>query len=138
MTSGNTLFYPAAIWIDNVQLTDQGRAPIERSRDERSVSNELANGTRKRYVKAVKHNFSTSWVYLPDDSTCTIDGYAARDELVELIGDSSSQHILRFFYKSGEYEEFIVFVSSYSEKLIKRDPTSGIFIWEVSIGFEES
>lgn len=138
MTSGNTLFYPAAIWIDNVQLTDQGRAAVKRDRDERSTSVELANGTRKRYVKAVKHKFSTSWSYLPDDSTCTIDGYAARSELVNLIGDSSSSHLLRFFYKNGKYEEFTVFVSSYNEELIKRDPRSGVFIWSVSLEFEES
>lgn len=138
MTSGNTLFYPAAIWIDNVQLTDQGRSPVSRSRDERSVSVELANGTRKRYIKAVKHTFSTSWNYLPDDSTCTIDGYAARSEIVKLIGDASDSHLLRFFDKNGHYEEFTVFVSSYSEELIKRDPVSGVFIWTVSVEFEES
>lgn len=138
MTSGNTLFYPAAIWIDNVQLTDQGRGPIERSRDERFVSVELANGTRKRYVKSVKHTFSTEWSYLPDDSTCTIDGYAARDTMVTLFGDDENSHTLRFFYENGSYEEFTVFVNSYTETLVKRDPTSGIFIWTVAVEFEES
>ena len=138
MTSGNTLFYPAAIWIDNVQLTDQGRTPVTRSRDERSTSVELANGTRKRYIKAVKHTFSTSWSYLPDDTTCTIDGYAARTEMVDLFGDANQSHLLRFFYENGKYEEFTVFVNSYSEELIKRDPVSGVFIWTVSVEFEES
>lgn len=138
MTSGNTLFFPAAIWIDNVQLTDQGRGPVTRARDERFVGVELANGTRKRYVKAVKRTFSMSWSYIPDDSTCTIDGYAARDTIVSLIGDSEDAHTLRFFYQNGKYEEFTVFVSSYSEDLIKRDPQSGFFLWSLSIGFEES
>lgn len=138
MTSGNTLFYPAAMWIDNVQLTDQGRGPVVRARDERFTSVDLANGNRKRYVRAVKHTYSTSWTYLPDDSTCTIDGYAARDEIVALIGDSEQSHTLRFFYKNNKYEEVTVFVTSYSENLIKRDPTSGVFIWEVSLEFEES
>lgn len=138
MTAGSTLFYPAAIWIDNIQLTDQGREPVSRDRDERSVVVELANGTRKRYIKAVKHTFSMNWNYLPDDSTCTIDGYAARDTMVELLGDSESAHTLRFFYKNGDYEEFTVFVSSYSESLIRRDAVSGVFIWTVSLGLEES
>lgn len=138
MTSGNTLFYPAAIWIDNVQLTDQGRAPVDRSRDERSVSVELANGTRKRYLKAVKHTFSTSWNYLPDDSICTIDGYAARNTMVKLLGESTDSHTLRFFYQNGKYEEYTVFLTDYKESLIKRDPVSGVFIWTVSMSFEES
>lgn len=138
MTSGNTLFYPAAIWIDNVQLTDQGRSPVDRTRDERSVTIDLANGTRKKYVKSVKHTFSTKWEYLPDDSTCTIDGYAARDTMVKLFGDSSDSHTLRFFYENGKYEEFTVFVSDYKESLIKRDAPSGIFIWSVDVTFEES
>lgn len=138
MTSGNTLFFPAAVWIDNVQLTDQGRSPVERRRDERFVSNELANGTRKRYTKAVKHLFTLSWTYLPDDSTCTIDGYAARDTMVKLFGDVDGSHTLRFFYQNGKYEEFTVFLTDYSESLIKRDPVSGVFIWELSATFEES
>jgi len=138
MSSGNSLFFPAAIWIDNVQLTDEGRSPVSRTRDERSVSTELANGTRKRYIKSVKHTFSTGWSFLPDDSTRTIDGYATRDTLVKLIGDSGDSHTLRFFYKNGAYEEFIVFVSDYKEDLIKRDPASGVFIWSVEVSFEES
>jgi hypothetical protein len=138
MTSGNTLFFPAAIWIDNIQLTDQGRAPVTRNRDERFTTNELANGTRKRYTKSVKHTFGMSWTYLPDDSTCTIDGYAARDTLVSLLGDSYGSHLLRFFYKNGKYEEFTVFVTTYGETLTKRDPKSGVFLWEVSVDFEES
>lgn len=138
MTSGNTLFFPAAIWIDNVPLTDQGRGPIVRSRDERYVSNELANGTRKRYTKAVKHTFSTSWTYLADDTLCNIDGYASREEMVKLFGDTSGDHTLRLFYKNGEYEEFTVFVNSYEEQLVRRDPQSGKFIWELSVEFEES
>jgi len=138
MTSGSSLFYPAAIWIDNVQLTDQGRTPVVRNRDERSTSVDLANGTRKKYIRAVKHSFNTSWDYLPDDTTCTIDGYAARTEMVNLIGDSDDSHTLRFFYKNNSYEEFTVFVTSYSETLIKRDPSSGVFIWQVSVDFEES
>jgi outer membrane protein assembly factor BamB len=138
MTSGNTLFYPAAIWIDNVQLTDQGRSAVDRSRDERSVTIDLANGTRKKYVKSVKHTFSTKWEYLPDDSTCTIDGYAARDTMVKLFGDSSDSHTLRFFYENGKYEEFTVFVTDYKESLIRRDASSGVFMWTVDVGFEES
>lgn len=138
MTSGNSLFFPAAIWIDNVQLTDQGRGPVSRVRDERFVTNELANGTRKRYTKAVKHTFSMEWQYLPDDSICTIDGYAGRDEMLSLFGDNSGSFTLRFFYKNGKYEEFTVFVSNYKEELIKRDPVSGIFIWSVNVEFEES
>jgi len=138
MTSGNTLFYPAAIWIDNVQLTDQGRGPIDRSRDERSVTVELASGTRKRYIKSIKHTFSMNWSYLPDDSTCTIDGYAARDTMINLLGESEDSHTLRFFYKNGKYEEFTVFLTDYKETLKMRNPSSGIFIWDLSMSFEES
>lgn len=138
MTSGNTLFFPAAIWIDNVPLTDQGRAPVVRSRDERFTTTELANGTRKRYTKAVKHSFSTSWTYLADDDLCNIDGYASRATMLNLFGDTEGSHTLRFFYQNGKWEEFTVFVNSYQETLVRRDPQSGNFIWELSVEFEES
>jgi hypothetical protein len=138
MSSGNTLFYPAAIWVDNMQLTDQGRSPIVVNREERSTTVDLANGTKKKYIRSIKHKFATSWKYLPDDSTCTIDGYAARVEMYNLLGESKDSHTLRFFHRNGEYNEYTVFVDAYSETLTRRDPNTGIFIWELSLSFEES
>ncbi len=134
----NNLFFPAAVWIDNVPLTDQGRSPIVIARDERMVENELATGTRKRYVKAVKKQFSWQWVWMPDADSDTIDGNAARQTMAQLIGESPEEHTLRFFDRNAGWTEYIVFCSAYEETLIKRDPNSGGFFWEISVEFIEA
>lgn len=133
----STLFFPAGIWLDNEALTDQGRSPIVVGRDERSVGLELASGKRKRYIKAIKHKFGMSWSWLPDSQYDTIDGGLARTKIKELIGESRTTHTLRFFDRNGGHEEFTVFVNSYQETLVRRDPHSGTHFWEVTIELEE-
>jgi len=133
----SVLFFPAAIWVDNQPLTDQGRAPVEVSRDERSDIVELATGKRKKYIKAIKHTFRTSWSWLVDEDSDTIDGGYARKSIKDNFGYSGDVHTLRFFDANGEWTEYTVFVSGYNETLIRRDPNSGRHFWEVSIDFEE-
>lgn len=131
------LFFPAAVWLDNKALTDQGRSPVNKQREERSVVIELANGKRKRYIKAIKHKFGMSWSWLVDKEYDTIDGGLARQGMAQLIGESTEPHLLRFYDRNGGWEEYTVFVNSYSETLTKRDPMSGTHFWEVSIELEE-
>ena len=131
-----TLFFPAAIWVDNVPLTDQGREPVQMSRDERSVVNELASGKRMKYVKAIKHTFSLRWNFLPDEASDTIDGGGAHDTM-SVLGESGDVHTLRFYNRNGSWNEYTVFVSSYDETLVRRDSVSGGHFWEVSMNFEE-
>ena len=132
-----TLFFPAAIEIDNIPLTDQGRSPVEVQREERSVVNELANGTRMKYVKKIAKTFSMSWTWLPDSDDATIDGGMGRQSLAEYLGESGDTHLLKFYDRNGGYQEYTVFVSDYSESLIRRNPHDGTHFWEVSLGFEE-
>jgi hypothetical protein len=132
------LFFPAAIWIDSIPLTDQGRSPVSVSRQEKFSENELANATRMRYFRGVKRTWSFSWSFLPDTADLTIDGGAARREILELLGRRGSDHVLRFYDKEWDYEEYFVFCDSYTEDLIRRDSASNTFFWEVSLELSES
>jgi len=132
------LFFPAAVWLDNVPLTDQGRSPISINRNERSILVELANGDQRKYVKAVKNTFETSWQWLPDEDYQTLDGGAGRKTLRTLIGeDDGDSHSLRFFDRNGGSKDYTVFVGDFNENLIKRDPSTGIFMWQISVSFTE-
>lgn len=131
------LFYPAAVWLDSIPLTDQGRSPISISREEKFSENELANASKRRYFRGVKHTWSWSWTFLPDEDEQTIDGHAARASIRELIGDRGSDHVLKFYDTTWSYSEYDVFLESYEETLIRRDSASNTFFWEVSIGFTE-
>ena len=133
----STLFFPAAIEIDGLPLTDQGRGPVDKSREEKSIPVELADGSTKKYIKAIKHNFSMSWSWLPDDNDQTIDGGMARKKMTQIIGESEETHLLRFYDRNGGYVEYTVWVDSYSETLTRRDAVSGLHFWDVSVGFKE-
>jgi hypothetical protein len=131
------LFFPAAVWLDNYPLTDQGRAPLQITRDERSVVNELATGLRKKYFKAVKHTFSMNWMWLPDSESDTIDGGLGRLRLKELVRDGESTRVLTVYDRDGGVDSYTVWTNSYEETLIRRDPSSGRHFWSVSVEFEE-
>lgn len=133
----NNLFYPAAIWVDNFPVTDMGRAPVQFARDERSVIVETSTGKRKRYVKAIKHKFTLSWEWLPDDSTQTIDGGYAHTKIKELFGEQSGVVTIRFYDRNANWTEYVCFVNSYAETLMKRDPSTGTFLWAVQLELEE-
>lgn len=131
------LFFPAAVWLNSVPLTDQGRSPISVSREEKFSENELATALKRRYFRGVKHTWSWSWTFLPDDDEFTIDGNAARSSIRELIGGKGKHHVLKFYEQSSDYREYSVFCDAYSEDLIRRDAVTGIFYWEVGISFVE-
>jgi hypothetical protein len=133
----SALYFPAAVWIDSIPLTDQGRSPVSVQREEKFTENELANASKVRYFRGVKRRWSFSWTFLPDSDHQTIDGYAARREIVELLGKDGKDHVLRFYDKDWTYEEYFVFCDSYTEDLIKRDPSGHMFLWEVSVEFCE-
>lgn len=132
------LFYPSFLKLDDIRLTDQGRAPVEILRDERSVTNELASGKRKKYIKAVKHTITTSWTLLPSTDEQTIDGGAGRNTLRSHFSDSGDTHLLIVEDNaSGDYKEYDVFINNYTESIVRRDPSTGVFLWEVSMEFME-
>jgi hypothetical protein len=131
------LYYPAAVWIDSIPLTDQGRSPVEVTREEKFAENELANASKRRYFRGVKNTWSWNWTFLPDKDAETIDQYAARLSIKDLLGNRGKDHVLRFYDRSWDYEEYPVFCESYTENLIRRDISSGTFFWEVSVSFSE-
>jgi hypothetical protein len=134
----SSLYYPAAIWIDSIPLTDQGRSPIEVTREEKYVETTLASSKRMRYFQGVKETWRWSWTFLPEKDYDTFDGYAGRGSIRELLGNRGKDHTLKFYDTENDYKEYIVFCDSYQESLIRRDPSSGIFLWEVSVEFCES
>lgn len=129
------MLFSAGISVDGTNITDQGRAPISAGRDERSSTVELANGTRKKYIKKVARTYSVSWENLPGSSTYTIDGNVGRDWLFDNLSQEGETHTVIFRHKDGSSETITAFVTDYSEELQMR--RSEDFFWTVSITFEE-
>lgn len=129
------MLFQAGISVDGTNLTDQGRGPISADRDERSVIVELANGTRKKYIKKVARTYSLSWENLASSSDNTIDGNVGRDWLFDNLSQEGSTHTVIFRHQSGASETITAFVTSYSEQLTMRRQED--FFWSVSITLEE-
>jgi len=127
--------FQAGISIDGVNITDQGRKGINAERDERSVIVELANGTRKKYIKKVARIYNVSWEMLPGSDDFTVDGNVARDWLFANLSQEGATHTIVFRHQSGSSETITAFVISYSEELVLRRTQD--FFWNVSITLEE-
>lgn len=120
--------------LNGQKLTDAGRdlsQPIEI----RAVTNELASGTLRRYLKAQKRSFSINWQWLPGLAGHTHDGGLARDGIYAAISTGTS--LLLTSEGVSSTETYVVLVDSYEEQLLRRDYVLGDTFWNVSLGLKE-
>lgn len=133
------------ISINGVSLTAQGRTFSE-SVEQIFVEQKNWNNSKSRYYKrqtAGKTRFSLSWKFLPSKRESTIDLREARNFIEKLAMDPDIHHLKILSY--GENPEdlfnetsYNVFVSSYSESLLRRDLVSGEYFWDCSLELEEA
>lgn len=121
--------------LNGLEFTDQGRT-LSENREERSVVVQLASGKIKKYIMAIKKNWSISWQWLPNDPSFTHDGLNARDQLrgIAYVGNTFTM-LLRNNY--GQTDSYTVWVESYSEEMIRRDDVSGQYFYNVSLELKE-
>jgi hypothetical protein len=140
--------YPGSIvpliYLDGMPLTEQNRkydttiSPI-------FVENKNWNNTKSRYYKRDDNGrmtFKLTWSWLPNDRENTIDNGFARDYIKDLANDLDS-HVLKVV-EYGENpedifneEEYTVFITNYTEDLIRRDLVSGAYFWDCSLDLEQ-
>lgn len=114
-----SFIYPNLVSLGGQELTDEGRKPLSETRDERSVIVELASGRKRKFIKSVVRSWDITWENVPMDSSKTVDGKGARNELRSLAQSGSP---LTFVYKDGfnAPETYTVFVEDYSEQVTFR------------------
>lgn len=128
----STLSARALVTLDGIVLTDQGRT-FNSDADLRVIEVENAKGEISQYIQAIKHKFNIEWEWLPSSSSQTYDGNAARDAIYNLIM-SKKTHILELVSNaSDERFKYIVFVSNYSEELMRRDINAEASFYRVSL-----
>jgi hypothetical protein len=127
--------YENILSLNDTEFTDQGRT-LSESREERAVSVQLASGKIKKYVMGEKKRWSLEWSWLPNSSSMTHDGKAARDQLraIAYTGNTVTM-LVRNTY--GQTDTYTVWVESYSEDVIRRDTVNGEFFYNVSIELME-
>lgn len=143
-----SLSYPTAISVTPsggslTDLSDHGRSPVVETREERAVDVELANGSIRKYVKAVKHTWSMEWVWLPDQDSDTVDGKAGRETMRGMFSVSNSGQPFTLTFRDRAStggtttRTYTVFVASYSDDLIRRDVASGKYFFDCKVSFRE-
>jgi len=126
---------PALVRLNDTDLTDQGRT-FDEDRDERAVENTTANGTIKKYIIAEKRTWNFGWSMLPQNASDTYDEKGARDTIkaLAMVGNTVT---LRVRNSYGEEYIYTVWIESYSEKLVRRDFISNIFLYDISLSLKE-
>jgi hypothetical protein len=126
--------FPNLIKLNNVDLTDESRDPLEITRDAREVVVDLASGKKVKYVKKIVKKFSVSWDKMPMNASQTIDGKGGRNELRNIVALGGP---IPLVIQDGTNppETYTVFVTNYSERLnMRRD---GYYQYSVSLELEE-
>lgn len=131
--------------LDGKPLTVQGRK-FSSSFSGKFIEKINWNNTKSRYYKSSsggKQKFKISWEWLPADKDDTIDKRFARN-FIKDIADDPDVHTLKIYSygtNSGDiFEEDVynVFVTSYTEDLVRRDLSSGVYFWKCDIDMEEA
>lgn len=121
--------------IDTVEITDQGRT-FSKEVEERSVIVELANGLTKKYIKGIKHIFNFTWEYLPNLAADTHDLKEARNVLASK-NDGLVHTLAIRETPGGAATNYTVFVTAYSEEILRRDFVGNRHLYRVTITFTE-
>lgn len=143
-SSQNPGSYIPLVLLDGIPLTDQNRKFVN-SNQPVFVEKRNWNGDKSRYYKrstSGKQTFRLSWEWLPSDKELTIDKRHARNFIKDTAMDPDS-HVLTVITYGEDPEdvfdetEYNVFITNYSEDLIRRDLVSGNYFWRCDLELEE-
>lgn len=141
--------YPGVILsmidLDGKPLTAQGRQ-FSSSFGSKHIEKKNWNNSKSRYYKsssAGKQTFKISWEWLPSDKEQTIDKRFARNFLKDKADDPDVHTLKIYSYGTNPQSVFSentynVFITSYSESLIRRDLSNGVYFWKCDIELEEA
>lgn len=122
--------------LNNQEITEHSRL-ITNGLVINATEVELDSGFKRRYYQSPKRSFSFQWDWLPSTSSMTVDNRKARDYLKSLtaIADKIPM-VIKLSAEDGP-ESLDVYLSSYSETLIRRDIKEGCDYYKVNMTFEE-
>lgn len=143
-TAQNPGSYIPLVLLDGVPLTDQNRK-FNNSNKPVFVEKSNWNSSKSRYYKrstSGKQSFKLSWEWLPSDKENTIDKRQARNFIKEKSMDPDYHTLTVIKYGANpedvfEETEYNVFITNYSEDLIRRDLGTGTYFWRCDVELEE-
>jgi hypothetical protein len=136
--------YAPLLLLDGVALTAQNRK-FSDSLKTIFVEQKNWNSDKSRYYRrsnSGKKSFKLSWEWLPSDRENTIDNREARNYVKNISMDPDVHTLTLLSYGDDpedifEETNYNIFITSYSEELIRRDLTTGTYFWQCSLDMEE-
>lgn len=102
------------------------------------------SSNRSRYYRTAgaRRTFSINWTFLPGEREDTADLRFGRNKIQSIASDPDIHQLkILNFDTDGEtpYSEdtYEVIVTNYSENLIRRDISNGVYLWDCSLELEE-
>ncbi len=143
-TAQNPGSYIPLVLLDGIPLTDQNRK-FNNTNKPVFVEKSNWNSAKSRYYKrstSGKQSFKLSWEWLPSDKENTIDKRQARNFIKEKSMDPDYHTLTIIKYGANpedvfEETEYNVFITNYSEDLIRRDLGTGTYFWRCDVELEE-
>lgn len=134
--------------LDNKPLTNQSRT-FAVNANPKFIENVNWQGNASRYYKntaasqGAKRTFNIDWSFIPNDPAFTVDLGASRNFLKQ-IAEDSDVHVLTIINQdisgTAPYTEddIDVFITSYSETLIRRDLPNDSYYFSCNMVLEEA
>lgn len=132
--------------IDNKPITNHNRT-FEESINLKYIENKNWNNKKLRFYKnqtnAGKKTFNITWKFLPNFREKTVDYKYGRDFLKQIASDPDV-HTITIINQDetggSAYTETVynVFITNYSETLIRRDLSDGVYYFDCSMSLEEA
>jgi hypothetical protein len=132
--------------LDDKPLTNHNRE-FDISISPSFIENRNWNNRKSRYYKRASESgrktFSLSWKFLPNFMTQTVDTRHGRDYIAS-ISEDPDVHVLKVINQDQNgltpYTEtsYNVFVRSYSETLLRRDLSNGVYYFDCNLTLEEA
>jgi len=122
--------------INGTLITEHGRK-LSISEEIAANDVDLASGLRRRFFTTNKKSFQISWSYLPDKVDKSVDSKAGRTFLFNLANTSSTASVQVELEPNAGLTEYICYLDSYSESVIRRDLKTGCTYYDVSLTLKE-
>ena len=122
--------------INGQQITEHNRK-ISLTIDQSGADIELARGVLRRYIRKNKKSFNLSFSYLPNTTEKTADGRVGRDYLNSIANIRGTVSVSIKMSPEDEFETYVCFVNSYTEKLVRRDIGNQCSYYDVTIDLGE-
>lgn len=127
------------VTLAGITLSEHARSSFDEPREFIKSDARTVTGTMRRYHIANKRKFSFSWARLPGLDSQTLDGFAGRNSLRDLVDTYFGQAIVMTFKEVDPSNVELnttlnVFIDDYSEQLEKRWASQ---LWNISISLVE-